>query len=617
MDDDDDFQQPRYIRKKKVNPSGRLSPSIDHDMLSPTAASAFQTKDPSKSTSYRIPKIFVCSRTHKQLAQLVGELKGNTTYRPRMTVLGSREQLCIHPKVSKSSNKSEDCFNLLEARECIYGRRVAQLLGDLQISRGVNPIWDIEDLVTLGKKTRGCPYYSARTLYEHAELVFCPYNYIIDPNIRSALDIDLENNIVIIDEAHNIEDAARSAGSFEINEMELKILQLELNQISKRELSADSHGQILFLVDSLLDWMQSPENVHNIKEFDRDVALWDGHQLVPKLSSVGITQSIFHTTLVFAHQAVRRHADEIRKKNESRGTDLDMVYEDDEPFSSQNQKYTVRECVSDYGLRLLSGLFMVLGYIFDKEHAHAKDYRMVLIKRKNRTTKPQNEAGTGDTNSSTLLLDAWVHKLAFWCLNPGIIFRDISEKVHSVILTSGTLSPMDTFARELETDFPIRVEAKHVIDSSQVWVRTLPRGPGQVILSGTFNNVESFAYQDDVGEALLNVVRAVPYGVLCFFPSYRAIDTLVKRWKTTGLYQQLDQQKHVMLEPHQGARNAFDKTLKKFYGHIQKAQEGMFGSGKDGALFLAVYRGKASEGIDFSNNNCRAVVALGIPYPNM
>jgi Rad3-related DNA helicase len=36
-----------------------------------------------------------------------------------------------------------------------------------------------------------------------------------------------------------------------------------------------------------------------------------------------------------------------------------------------------------------------------------------------------------------------------------------------------------------------------------------------------------------------------------------------------------------------------------------------------GGLLLAVFRGRASEGIDFSDNNARCVITLGIPYPNV
>jgi Rad3-related DNA helicase len=36
-----------------------------------------------------------------------------------------------------------------------------------------------------------------------------------------------------------------------------------------------------------------------------------------------------------------------------------------------------------------------------------------------------------------------------------------------------------------------------------------------------------------------------------------------------------------------------------------------------GACFMAVCRGKLSEGIDFSDRDARAVVVTGIPYPSV
>lgn len=37
----------------------------------------------------------------------------------------------------------------------------------------------------------------------------------------------------------------------------------------------------------------------------------------------------------------------------------------------------------------------------------------------------------------------------------------------------------------------------------------------------------------------------------------------------------------------------------------------------DGALLIAVCRGKVSEGLDFTDDNARAVVTVGIPFPNI
>jgi len=40
-------------------------------------------------------------------------------------------------------------------------------------------------------------------------------------------------------------------------------------------------------------------------------------------------------------------------------------------------------------------------------------------------------------------------------------------KVRCILLTSGTLSPMDSFAQELQLEFPITLENPHVIADTQ------------------------------------------------------------------------------------------------------------------------------------------------------
>jgi hypothetical protein len=91
-----------------------------------------------------------------------------------------------------------------------------------------------------------CPYYLSRALANHAELIFCPYNYVLDPSIRKSLNIDLEGAIVVLgtytqnchilmitrtrpdeylflysDEAHNVEDTLRESGSGKFGEIQL------------------------------------------------------------------------------------------------------------------------------------------------------------------------------------------------------------------------------------------------------------------------------------------------------------------------------------------------------------------------------------------------------------
>lgn len=64
---------------------------------------------------------------------------------------------------------------------------------------------DIEDLNRLGRSMGPCPFYLSREMAATANIVFMPYNYLIDAKIRGGLATKWENSVLIFDEAHNIE----------------------------------------------------------------------------------------------------------------------------------------------------------------------------------------------------------------------------------------------------------------------------------------------------------------------------------------------------------------------------------------------------------------------------
>ncbi len=65
---------------------------------------------------------------------------------------------------------------------------------------------DIEDLVKLGQSSGPCPYLLSKEMAGSADIVFMPYNYLIDAKNRMGLGkIVWENSVLIFDEAHNLE----------------------------------------------------------------------------------------------------------------------------------------------------------------------------------------------------------------------------------------------------------------------------------------------------------------------------------------------------------------------------------------------------------------------------
>ncbi|GFO15049.1 regulator of telomere elongation helicase 1 homolog [Plakobranchus ocellatus] len=65
---------------------------------------------------------------------------------------------------------------------------------------------------------KACPYFLSRGLKDDSDIIICPYNYLVDPMVREAMMINLKGHIIILDEAHNIEDSAREAASQSISQ---------------------------------------------------------------------------------------------------------------------------------------------------------------------------------------------------------------------------------------------------------------------------------------------------------------------------------------------------------------------------------------------------------------
>ncbi|KAF1333955.1 Regulator of telomere elongation helicase 1-like isoform x2, partial [Globisporangium splendens] len=176
-----------------------------------------------------IPRIIYSSRTHSQLKQVVQELR-NTSYNPRVAVLGSREHLCVNEKISQMRGTKQNlaCRDAVRRKSCVYKRGFDN--ATRRNSKQSVPILDIEELVETMKERevlayiwqrsmpeKICPFFLSRSILPDAEIVFVPYNYLIDPLSRRSIGISIENSILIFDEAHNVESIASDAASYALS----------------------------------------------------------------------------------------------------------------------------------------------------------------------------------------------------------------------------------------------------------------------------------------------------------------------------------------------------------------------------------------------------------------
>ena len=521
------------------------------------------------------PRIYYSTRVHTQIANVVKELR-KSNYHPRMSILGSRQQYCINPALSYSKTKNEDCLDNLRTHQCEFmedefksgqphefqfeppEKNTVRLARKL-INIG---IWDIEDAIGEGRKGISCPYYTSQLLAESAEIVFCPYNYVLDRNIRSKSNIHIKDNIFIFDEAHNIEDASRTSASFSADaEVLLKWkedLDKALAEFEDRGKEVKGSKALPLIVESMHAWIRKTK----IKEHRKDTFanVYEKKTLESILCEWGVTKHTIYT--------ISKSWDETY--DTVNGIDAGLISPKTATEMSQLLS-TLKYCLSEF----------------------LEDYRLIITQTKDRHI---------------------LFNLA--CLNPRVSFSAFKDGAKSVILTSGTLSPLNGFQGELEMEFPNIYEGVHVIDmKKQICAHAVKRGSNSVELALDYKNANSPEVQIGVGNIVERYCKTVKAGVLCFFPSYTMMESMFATWRENKIMENISVSKVIYKEPRKmDDPDEFTRLLERYDDTIEEFDED---SNEDitGAIFFAVCRGKVSEGLDFSDNKARAVIVIGIPFP--
>lgn len=61
----------------------------------------------------------------------------------------------------------------------------------------------------------------ARELKTGADIIFMPYNYLLDAKSRKANSVDIAGSIILFDEAHNVEKTCEEAASFDLTSFDI------------------------------------------------------------------------------------------------------------------------------------------------------------------------------------------------------------------------------------------------------------------------------------------------------------------------------------------------------------------------------------------------------------
>ncbi|XP_042395761.1 regulator of telomere elongation helicase 1 homolog isoform X2 [Zingiber officinale] len=500
-----------------------------------------------------------------------------------MTTLGSREQLCIHDEVRLLRGRAQNnaCRYLCKKRMCTHQIGVPEYMKKNH-ELGEEP-FDIEDLLELGRSKGLCPYYISRELHKVVDIIFAPYNYLIDPgNRRSLSGIQWSNAVLIFDEGHNLESICADAASFDLPSglltaciseakqcVDLCIQRKIIEKSDEKQFNPENYAILRALL------LKLEAHIAEVTIESRELGFTrSGDYIYEFLSDLNITfetANMLVDTIDNAALLLEENTSEVGTKAKAKGT-----------FSR------------------LESIRNVLNLIFrDGGKDHARFYCFHV-----------QEFLPGTTNSFKVS-----RTLSWWCFNPGLAMQEFSRLgLRSVILTSGTLTPLDSIALELNLEFPVRLENPHVISANQIWVGVVPSGPSNHPFNSSYRNRDSLEYKQELGNAIVNFARIVPDGLLVFFPSYYMMDQCIECWKDMGharsrdfctIWERICKHKHPVVEPRQSSL---------FTNAIEDFQFKLHDKTTTGAVFFAVCRGKVSEGLDFADQAGRAVIVTGLPF---
>ena len=433
----------------------------------------------------RVARIIYASRTHSQLGQVVRELK-RTVHRPLVCMLGSREQLCCHPEVSRLTGAAQaaGCQALTAQSSCSFyrtlqekkqkngGHKVLLPHPQAHLPEASRPIPDIEDFVATSRRDAICPFFYARELQASADVLFLPYNYLVDPKTRRALNINLASDVIIFDEAHNIERVCADAASYDLTSLDLAGAARELDRLIHGARNGGGDEDDLG-GDDESDQMRD-ENGYGGKRRESEAGGGRGAELMRvKQIVLEVDQRLEQMPLAKGRGDPRyvSSGDGLRSLLAAAGIEAHNYHLLVEQFEKgvarlgENAKFGV----TSGGTMHLQKLADLLRVAFDDARP-STEYRFCVQELAEHGGGGAGKGGAA-TKRARATIDGAVaaaarpRSLGYWCFHSGHAMRQLTDSgVRSILLTSGTLSPLSSFADELGLPFPHQLESHHVIN---------------------------------------------------------------------------------------------------------------------------------------------------------
>ncbi|QSZ35912.1 hypothetical protein DSL72_007034 [Monilinia vaccinii-corymbosi] len=546
-----------------------------------------------------------CPGTMSEIEKALAELKALMKYRAeqlgfqedfRGIGLTSRKNLCLHPSVKREKSGAvvdARCRSLTagfvkEKKErgedvpvCIYHDNLDLLEPHNLIPNGV---WTLDGIMRYGEEHKQCPYFTSRRMMSFCNVIIYSYHYLLDPKIAERVSKELSKDcIVVFDEAHNIDNVCIESLSTDITDDSLRkatrgAINLE-NKIS--DLRYSDSEKLKDEYAKLVEGLRGADEARAEDAFMSNPALPD--DLLKEAVPGNIRRAEHFVTFL------KRFIEYLK-----------VISETPASFLAHLREYTfIEKKPLRFCAERLTSLVRTL------ELTNIEDYQ------------PLQEVATFATLVATyekgflLILEPYESDTAevpnpvlhFTCLDAAIAIKPVFERFSSVIITSGTISPLEMYPKMLNFECVVQESYPMTLARRSFLPMIVTRGSDQVAISSGFQVRNEPAVVRNYGNLLTEMSKITPDGMVVFFPSYLYMESIISMWQGMGILDEVWKYKLILVETPDAQETSL--ALETYRTACCNGR---------GAILLCVARGKVSEGIDFDHQYGRTVLCIGVPF---
>ncbi|KAF8350712.1 hypothetical protein F5887DRAFT_940553 [Amanita rubescens] len=564
-------------------------------------------------------KLIYCSRTVPEIEKALAELKRLMAYRAAnaeteeqkkkelaYTGLGltSRKNLCINPDVVKEKKgdvvdaRCRDLTGLSTIAKAKENPDSVSLcewhenLGKMEPGQLIPPgIWTLADVIEYGREKGVCPYFAVRRMMPFLDVVIYSFHYLLDPKVADRVSSELSKDaIVVFDEAHNIDNVCLESLSIDLTRPMLDSATRSIGRLGEKieEIKTTDAARLQDEYAKLVEGLEDAAERRDNDEFMSNPLLPDDllNEAVP-----GNIRKAEHF-VAFLKRFVEYLKTRMRVLHVVAETPLsflqhlkDITYIERRPlkFCSERLQSLIRTLelsrLDEHAALRKVAFFATLVATYEK------GFLLIL--------EPF------ETDNATVPNPIF----HFTCLDPSLAIKPVFERFSSVVITSGTISPLDMYPKMLQFTPVVQETYPMTLTRNAFLPLVITRGSDQVAISSRFEVRNDPAVVRNFGSILVEYSKIVPDGIVAFFPSYLYMESIVAAWNDMGILTEVWKNKLIFVETPDA-----NETSIALENYRRACDNGR------GAVLLSVARGKVSEGIDFDHNYGRSVIMFGVPY---